>query len=72
MINTLLAKLFAKFKTKNPKYYSIMLSVIAAVWILNGQGIIHLPQQVVDCLIALGLVSGTHTTEIIEKAKDEE
>lgn len=66
-MNTLLAKLFQFFKTKNPKLYALFIAIIAAVWILQGQGIIHLPQAVVDGLIGLGLVTGTHTAAIVKE-----
>lgn len=64
-----LAKIFDKFKLKNPMVYSFLLAAVAAVWILNGQGVIHLPQYVVDALLALGLLSGTHTTDILKEGK---
>lgn len=68
-MNLILAKLFAFFKTKNPKIYAIVIAIIGGVWILNGQGIIHLPQAVVDVLLAVGLVSGTSTSDIIKKGE---
>ncbi len=69
MITTILAKVFEFFKTKSPVFYSIFLGIIGLVWIANGQGWINLPQIVVDTLIALGLVTGTHTTAIIKSDK---
>jgi len=42
-------------------------ALVGLVWVLQGQGIIHLPQAIVDILIALGLVSGTHTTALLRK-----
>ena len=66
-MNTILVAIFEFFKTKSPKVFAIFVAIVGLVWVLQGQGIIHLPQAVVDILIALGLVSGTHTTNILKR-----
>ena len=63
----LLAKIFDFFKTKSPRLFAIMVIVIGAVYGLQEAGIIHLPQAVVNILVSLGLVSGTHTSSILKK-----
>lgn len=67
-MNAILAKVFEFFKTRSPKIYAIFIAVVGVVWVLQGQGVLHLPQFVVDTLIALGLVSGTHTTAVLKNS----
>jgi hypothetical protein len=64
MLNQVLAKIFDFFKTKSPKVYALFIAVVGVVWALDGMGILDLPQVVIDTLLALGLVSGTHTSNI--------
>lgn len=63
MFNSILTAVFDFFKTKSPKVYAVFISVIAMVWVLQGQGFIGLPQWLIDSLLALGLISGTSTPD---------
>lgn len=65
-MNAILAKVFEFFKTKSPKIYAVFIAAIGLLWVLQGQGVIHIPQPIVDTLIALGLVTGTHTSNILK------
>jgi hypothetical protein len=63
MFNSILIAVIDFFKTKSPKLYAIFVALVAFVWVLKGQGVVNFPQWLVDSLIALGLVSGAHTTD---------
>lgn len=65
-MTSILAKVFEFFKTKSPKIYAIFVALIGLLWVLNGQGVLHLPQPIIDTLIALGLISGTHTSNLLK------
>lgn len=74
-INQILAKFFETFKTKNPSLTAVIILVLGTIVYLsdNGLGTIvgyDLTVVVKYVSIALGFLTGAHTTQILEKKKE--
>lgn len=63
----LLAKFFQTFKVKSPKVYAIIIALIGGLYVVSQQGVINIPDWIVDMLVGFGLLGGVHTSKIIKE-----